>query len=138
DRIYLRNLKTLKVLAEQLGARSLFVPQVLNYADFRGSKTSRPWTPHIEDDAMPELLDRFNGIMDLACKSDETDCAVLKGVAAQGWEPEDFAVYEYEDVDGSRHSAHDDGHFSQRGNRKMATFLATCIKGLDVRPAVVH
>jgi len=75
DRIYQRNLATLKLLAEKAGARVLFVPQVLNDAMYEGKTGDGPldpkwvnpeasdgwWSPYIRNKAMPKLMRRFNG-----------------------------------------------------------------------------
>jgi lysophospholipase L1-like esterase len=113
DRIYFRNLTTMKTLAHHMGAYALFVPQILNYADFKGKKSSRPWSPHIEDDAIPDLIDGFNGIMNTACQPDKANCAVLNEIIAEHWEPADFM---------------DDGHLSQKGGSKFARIVAEHIR----------
>ncbi|MBI3596655.1 MAG: hypothetical protein HY203_05830 [Nitrospirae bacterium] len=113
DKIYLRNLKTLKTLVQSLGAKVIFIPQVLNYADFEGKKGSRRWSPHIEDDAMPALLDRFNLIMNDACLPEESNCNVLNEVLTENWKPSDFM---------------DDGHFSRTGGIKFSKIVAKQIR----------
>jgi lysophospholipase L1-like esterase len=113
DKIYLQHLKTLKLLAEGLGAKVIFIPQVLNYADFTGKTTSRPWSPHIEDDAMPALLHRFNLIMNDACVPKAPDCIVLNEVPISDWGPGDFV---------------DDGHFSRAGGVKFSSMVAARVK----------
>ncbi len=113
DAIYLRNLKTLRILSENMGAYALFTPQVLNYTDFKGKKKSRPWSPHIEDDAMPVLLDRFNAIMTHACPPDKSACTVINEVLTVDWKPSDFV---------------DEGHFSRTGGVKFAEIVARRIR----------
>ncbi|RPI73391.1 MAG: hypothetical protein EHM38_00445 [Geobacteraceae bacterium] len=113
DRIYFRNLTTMKILAHNMGAYALFVPQVLNSANFKEKKTTFHWSPHIEDDAMPDLIDGFNRIMSMVCQPHEDSCAPLKEVIAQHWEPADFV---------------DDGHFSRKGGSKFAGIVAGHIR----------
>jgi hypothetical protein len=113
DKIYLRNLKTLKTLAQNIGAKVIFIPQVLNYADFKGKKKSRGWSAHIEDDAMPGLLDRFNSIMNHICLPKEPNCIVLNEVSTERWDPSDFV---------------DDGHFSRAGGVKFSTIVSKYIR----------
>lgn len=113
DRLYERNLHTMKMLVKNMHAFALFVPQVLNYADFKGKKGSRAWTPHIEDDAMPELLDKFNRKMSGVCTASDGDCAVITEVTAEHWEADDFV---------------DDGHFSRKGGNKFAVMVARRIQ----------
>ncbi len=118
DRIYLRNLQTLKLLAlgKNTDTDMIFVPQVLNYKSFRFNKTPRPWSPFIKDNAMPELLDRFNKIMNDVCQAGEPHCAVINDVLAVHWESGDFK---------------DDGHFSPEGGLKFAQVLAERVKSLQ-------
>ena len=116
DAIYLRNLKTLKMLSRNLGARVLFVPQVLNLSEFRGKTGSRKWSPHIVDDAMPALLKQFNSQMMDACQPHETDCSVLREVLTEKWVPQDFI---------------DDGHFSAQGGAKFARLIANRLQELS-------
>ena len=110
DAIYLRNLNTLKALAQRFGARIVFVPQVLNYADFRGKKgVSRYWTSNIEDDAVPDLLDKFNLILSNVCLPGDENCSFINEVTKVKWSPEDFK---------------DDGHFSKQGGETFAKLIA--------------
>ncbi len=113
DRLYERNLNTMKILVKNMHAYALFVPQILNYSDFKGKTGSRVWTPHIEDDAMPALLDKFNGKMCAVCRENDGDCAVLKEVTVEHWEADDFV---------------DDGHFSRKGGNKFAHMIANRIQ----------
>lgn len=113
DRIYLRNLKTLMVLTKHLGAQVLFIPQVLNEAFYKVKPGSESWTPRIANDAMPELLDNFNRIMDHVCDPGDAQCAVLKEVRVVQWKPDDFV---------------DAGHFSQKGNHRFATIVGNYIR----------
>lgn len=117
DRLYLRNLVTLKALGRQQGAFVLFVPQVLDYSRFKGTSGSW-WTPHVQNDAMPRLLDRFNLFMNSACPDGESGCAVLSDVTRQAWTPDDFI---------------DEGHFSAKGNLAFARFLAPHVQAIGRR-----
>jgi len=109
DRIYRRNLGTLRALARQSGAYALFVPQVMNDAWFEGHPGSAVWTPRVDDRAMPRLIRRLNRIMYDACELGAKDCAVYDAPAARHWSPEDFI---------------DEGHFSERGGAAFARLLA--------------
>jgi lysophospholipase L1-like esterase len=112
DRIYVRNLRTLKLLARGMNATALFIPQVLNYSVFKGEETSNDWTPFIKNDAMPALMDRFNALMNGVCLPQESDCRVLNDVLREKWEPSDFI---------------DEGHFSRKGGLKFAEIVARYI-----------
>jgi len=116
DKIYLRNLKTLKRLAQNCGAKIVFVPQVLNYAFFKGRADSSPWSPYIKNSAMPALLDRFNSIMDLVCAPNEQSCSVLSEVLGESWQSSDFV---------------DEGHFNRTGGDKFSKILVRHIKALN-------
>ncbi|MEO5362609.1 MAG: GDSL-type esterase/lipase family protein [Magnetococcus sp. DMHC-8] len=119
DRIYLRNLTTLRVLAGHAGAAALFVPQVLNAEAYAGKKGSRWWTPFIEDDALPGLMARFNRIMiDGACAAGQADCRVAADVPDLPWAPLHFV---------------DDGHLSAEGGRLLAQRVAAHLLSLSTR-----
>ena len=114
DRIYLRNLKTLKLLALQMNPETkvMFVPQILNYAAFQDKKP-RIWSRYINDNAMPKLMDRFNQIMNEVCQPGESRCIVVNEVLKVNWESADFR---------------DDGHFNYHGGAKFAPVIADKIK----------
>jgi len=107
DRIYRRNLHTLKQLALMQGASAYFVPQILNDRAFAGLETSRWWSPYIVDDAMPSLILHFNTLMQGVC-ADEA-CTFVDGMQEIPWANEHFV---------------DDGHFSEEGGRRFAEVLA--------------
>ncbi|WP_456425568.1 SGNH/GDSL hydrolase family protein [Rhodocaloribacter sp.] len=113
DRIYRRNLTTLRELVRMQGGYALFVPQVLNKAAFAGSRRTRPWTPRIIDEALPGLMRRFNGLMTGLCE--DAPCAVVEEVTRLPWTPEHFL---------------DEGHFNAEGGRLMAETLAARIRSL--------
>ncbi len=130
DRIYLRNLKTLKLLADQAGARTLFVPQIINDAMYLGKtgngsldpKWVNPdesdgwWSPYIRNSAMPKLMKRFNSLMAQLCRA--TGCPVLTEVAALDWQPDDFV---------------DRGHFTRQGGKKFVALMANRIRKMAGR-----
>ncbi len=115
DRIYLRNLRTLKLLASAISSDTevVFVPQILNYADFKDRKRPRIWSRFINDYAMPKLMDRFNSIMSDVCQAGETRCTFINDVVNVDWQSSDFK---------------DDGHFSRQGGLKFAPIIAEKIK----------
>jgi lysophospholipase L1-like esterase len=112
DKLFLRNLRTIALLADHFGADALFVPQILNGEYFRGRPGSDVWSPHIRNEAMPVLMDRFNGLMKSVCAGDEPSCLFGQEVLAIDWVPDDF-------VDG--------GHFSKSGGEKFAEILSRVI-----------
>ncbi len=114
DEIYLRNLKTLRLLANSCHAFAIFVPQVLNYANYDGQPGAYRWTRHMENAAMSKLMGRFNARLNEICDSGERNCAVLGEILAEKWIPEDFV---------------DNGHFSKTGGLKFAAIIARFIRG---------
>ena len=109
DRIYRRNLETLKLLSERSGAYAIFVPQVLNDAWYAQHSGGDWWTPHVDDHAMPALIRRFGLTMDAVCGPREPHCGVLAAVRDWKWQPDDFI---------------DEGHFSGKGGEAFARLLA--------------
>lgn len=112
DKIYNRNLGTLKLLAKNIQAVAIFVPQILNYSDYKGKADSYQWTRCIRNSSMPKLMSRFNAYMDDVCQPGEQDCVVLREVLGEKWEPEDFV---------------DNGHFTRSGGAKFAEIIARFI-----------
>lgn len=123
DRIYLRNLQSLKVLARNSGAHVLFVPQVMDPSRFNTGGGSHEWTPTIVDSAMPSLIGRFNRIMNGLCVAGEAHCEVLADIPAHGWQPDDFM---------------DEGHFVRKGSDIFAGLLAAHIKEAVARRVIQH
>jgi hypothetical protein len=115
DRLYVRNLQTLKLLSEQAAPYTLFVPQILNYRWFReeeGSKTYNNCWNKIKDSAMPRLMDRFNMLVKSVCPGGDPKCVFVDGVLNVDWEPDDFV---------------DDGHFSRKGGEKFVDVISRII-----------
>lgn len=108
DELYLRNLKSLKTLANSFGATIVFVPQILNYDKYRIEPGADYWTPRINNIAMPKLMDRFNGFLAQACSPADDNCVVLNEVLEPKWDKDLFIDY---------------GHFNTEGNRIFADIL---------------
>lgn len=115
DRIYVRNLQTLKMLARRFGMSALFVPQVINEPNFAATGVSRSWTPYIEDAAVPGLLRSFNALMAGICEPGAPDCVFVDGPLSTAWDGNDFV---------------DEGHLSRRGGQKLAALVAARITQL--------
>jgi lysophospholipase L1-like esterase len=113
ERLFRRNLTTLKVLARQSGAAYvMFIPQVLDPSRFQGD-TSNGWTPRIRNYAMPSLLGRINRITGGMCADSEAWCTVFHDPEARSWAHDEFI---------------DEGHFSGKGNDAFARLLAARLK----------
>lgn len=129
DRIYTRNLNTLKLLSEQTASYTLFVPQVLNYHKFTENKDNEScnWqaSGHIKHRAFPELMDRFNSFMREVCLNSDPECIFVEAVLKVNWEPDDFVDW---------------GHFSKKGGEKFADVLSREItsKITEVKPQSDH
>lgn len=108
DRLYARNLRTLRALAQHLGAHAVFIPQVLNDSMYEGRDDAHYWTPRVRNDALPGLMARFNRLMRDACPAGAGDCTYLGGVLQIDWEDADFI---------------DEGHFSRSGGQKFASAI---------------
>jgi lysophospholipase L1-like esterase len=111
DKIYVRNLNTLRLLAEGIGAKPIFVPQIINADDFIGKATTRIWTPYVVDNDLPRLLQKFNGLMREIC-NDNQECRYVESVNEASWKMSDFV---------------DDQHLSAEGGDKFARILAPVI-----------
>jgi len=115
DRVYARNLHTLRALANRFGMTPLFVPQVLNTENYVLKGQSRTWTPYIEDAAMPALMRRFNGLMADECGAGDGSCTFVAEALAETWNGNDFV---------------DEGHLSRQGGEKLAALLAARVRRL--------
>jgi lysophospholipase L1-like esterase len=108
ERMYRRNLGSMRVLAEQAGAYVLFIPQVMDSSRMSGD-ASGFWTPRIRNSAMSAMLHRVNGILAESCPDGDTRCAVLDVAPMRAWRSGDFI---------------DEGHFSPEGNDAFARVVA--------------
>jgi hypothetical protein len=115
DRIYLRNLLTLRTLARRFGMTALFVPQVINEPNYSATGISRSWTPYIEDAAVPALLRGFNGLMAGVCDPGDRTCLFVDEPLSEAWTGDDFV---------------DEGHLSRRGGEKLSAIVAARIRRL--------
>lgn len=123
DRIYRRNLETLKLLSERSGAYAFFVPQVLNDQWFLAHPGGNWWTPHVDGRAMPELNRRFGAMMDSVCGPREARCTVFGAVRDWKWQSDDFI---------------DAGHLSAKGGEDFARLLAPRIAAYASEHHLLH
>lgn len=115
DRLYLRNLLTLRNLALGSHAYTVFVPQVLNIDEFHGSNRSRPWSPFIRDDSLPRLMDHMNQLMKGICADRASSCAFVDRILTNSWTPAHFV---------------DDGHFNRAGGLEFVRVLEPYIRAV--------
>lgn len=109
DSLFIRNLHTLQILAEAINAKTIFIPQIINPDIKRIKGSSRKWTPAIDDEAFPELMNHFNDLQMQTIHQDSTNYYLDEMQIAIQWNNLDFA---------------DDGHFSNKGNERFADVLA--------------
>lgn len=119
DRVYVRNLTTLKALAARFDMHALFVPQVLNDEGLRRAGAQTGWTPYVQSAALVPLMRRFNGLMAGVCGPEETRCTFVGEPLTAPWSNDDFL---------------DEGHLSRRGGEKLADMLAARISQLTTAP----
>jgi lysophospholipase L1-like esterase len=117
DRIYIRNLRTLKALAGRFGMTALFVPQVLNDEALVRAGDRGGWTPYVASAALPALMRDFNSLMAGVCASGEPGCVFVDEPLRTAWNNDDFI---------------DEGHLSKRGGEKLAGILARRIQALKL------
>ena len=113
DSIYIRNLYTLKLLAKNINAFPIFIPQVLNYHKFDTLEGCHFWSKNIKSTAMRDLMNNFNKHMEGLYLNKEQDGLVLNNVLKKNWVNSDFADY---------------GHFSKKGGTKFVDFVFQAIK----------
>jgi lysophospholipase L1-like esterase len=120
DRLYVRNLRTLRALAHRFGMTALFVPQVLNDEALARAGSRGGWTPYLASEALPSLMRSFNGVMGEVCGSGEPACLFVDEPLRGAWNNDDFV---------------DEGHLSRRGGAKLAAILARRIQSLGLARA---
>lgn len=121
DSIYARNLKTIQLLANNLNAKQIYIPQVLNLDFFKNSEKNigRPWTPTIRDTEMPFLIKNFNSIMSKSIKTNDSTCLIIENILdGYDWKLNHFV---------------DDGHFSKKGNEVFSNIVYDAVKKIDIK-----
>lgn len=120
DRIYVRNLYTLKALAGRFGMTALFVPQVLNLEALQRAGDRPGWAPYVRNSALGGLMRDFNALMAGVCTTGERQCQFVAEPLSTSWTNDDFL---------------DEGHFSRRGGEKLAEILTARIRALEPTPS---
>jgi lysophospholipase L1-like esterase len=107
EKIYRRNVKLLAVITKAIGARPIFIPQILNYNKDNASSIMAGWIPYISQNAVMAVMRRFNEIL-----RDEAEIEGAVFIAAPmtyAWKPSDFV---------------DAGHFSATGSETFSRLIA--------------
>jgi len=86
--LYRRNLETLVSIAAGQGLKPVFVPQLLDRENVRGDRL-RWWIPHVEDDALPDYLARYNAVTEEVAARHGLYYA--REVLQHNWTKQDFA-----------------------------------------------
>ena len=106
DAVYLRNLKTLKALSENISATPVFIPQILNNDYLLTTElVNAGWAPRIRLSEMPRMMAHFNEVMSEVCEPEDTNCHFIDSVLSVDWNDSDFV---------------DRGHFSAQGGDKFS------------------
>jgi hypothetical protein len=104
SRIYRDNVTLIASISNHFGVTPIFVPQVLNYEEFKSEVASRrTWMPFVIGVDVRKLMAQMNA--DLASASQESGSQYLDDVLHIEWMRADFV---------------DSGHFSPSGSRKFA------------------
>lgn len=117
DRIYFRNLNSLRALAIAHNAVPVFIPQVMNPHFVKQGEPSLPWSPYIEANSISKLMAHFNTIMDSVCNVYQ--CEEIKDIhKIYNW-PADCFV--------------DEGHLSKKGAEQFAEIVYQKIQQLKIK-----
>ncbi len=114
EKIYRRNLHTLKAINDEQGRKSVFIPQILNYARLKGPGRYG-WFPLVADKDIPAINEHFNRV--LADEAHKMNVPFIPVSPAQ-FTDADFV---------------DNGHFNAQGARKFARLIAPYIRKACVR-----
>lgn len=119
DSLYVKNLKAIKAMGNHLGAKQIFIPQLLNLDWFVQNKDNyNAWTTTISNKDMPLLITRFNQLMVAAVPTEENIITLDSILYNQQWEEDHFV---------------DEGHFSRAGGELFSNVLISTIKQLETQ-----
>lgn len=107
--IYRHNIRMLAAVAREIGAKPVFVPQIMNVYQLE-SDEPYGWIPRIAQRDVPKVLAVFNGAMLETAQS--VDATVIPEVLDVDWRDADFI---------------DRGHFSKVGAQRFACVLAAAL-----------
>jgi len=101
DQLYVQNLKTIEALCHHINVQAIYIPQVLDLHFYQTTeRKSQPWSPHISNAAMPDLINRFNAILSETITKDGAAVVLDSILLSHNWQPKHFV---------------DEGHFSREG-----------------------
>ncbi len=109
EAIYRRNLTTIKAINDAQGRKTVFIPQVLNYARLTG-KGRYGWFPLVADKDIPPINEHFNKVL----KQEAARLgAGFVNISPASFDDGDFV---------------DNGHFNEKGARKFASLVLPAIR----------
>ncbi len=123
DSLYVKNLRTMKLLCDNLNSKMIFIPQVLNFDSLKNSTRSNSWTPTINNNQMPMLMENFNALMRKAISSGAQTIVIDDILRKQKWTKEYFADY---------------GHFNEAGGELFSQIILESIKALEAQDAALQ
>ena len=118
DSLYVRNMRTIKLLGENLNAKMVFIPQVMNIDSLSRSTTTYAWTPHIQNNQMPKMMEDFNLLIQKAVKPDKNTLVLNNILHNPRWTAQDFADY---------------GHFTKKGGDIFSKIVLSSIEELETQ-----
>ena len=104
--IFSENMRLIADIDRHFGVKSIFVPQILNYARFKNTGSSG-WIPLVPDKDVKTVMQALN--QDLSTVARETGTLFLDKPLSVAWQNSDFV---------------DQGHFSAAGAKKFAEAIA--------------
>ena len=116
DSLYVRNMRTIKLLGETLNAKMVFIPQVMNIDSLSGSTATYAWTPHIQNNQMPRMMEGFSLLIQKTIKPDKNTIVLNNILHNVPWTAKDFADY---------------GHFNKNGGDVFSKIVRSAIQELE-------
>jgi hypothetical protein len=116
DSLYVRNLRTIKVLCDNMKAKSIFIPQVLNVDSLAHSDGVFPWTPNIASKQLPLMMNGFNLLMEKAVHPDANTVVVNDVLRRYNWSKDHFGDF---------------GHFNKEGGDLFVKMVVESINKLE-------
>ena len=121
DSVYVRNLETIEVLCNNLGASQIYIPQVMNEEWLAANKDDpNLWTPTLSNGDLPKFIERFNTLLAQTVPSGENGVA-LNSISKLDWKEDHFV---------------DEGHFSKKGAEKFSDVVKNAILRLHVEDSL--
>jgi lysophospholipase L1-like esterase len=118
DSLYRRNLRTMKSLCNNLKAKMIFIPQVLNIDSLKNAPGIYAWTPNIQNKNMPMMMRKFNSLMQEEIQKDSNIIVIENIQSKYQWNRQHFADF---------------GHFNEVGGDFFSNVVLVAIRDLEER-----